>query len=171
MNSKPKDKEDLIKGFQKLIDLFFITKYDNLTEDQKREIDDNPVKYYIPWTAVWNANSVSTSCRPVFNASCSTDSGYSLNDLLPKGRNSLNKLVQIFIRWLVRECAFHTDIQKMYNTIKLASHHWCYQLCLFNNELDLNAKPDVHVIMTLIYGVRTSGNQAEMAVRETAKLF
>ena len=59
----------------------------------------------------------------------------------------------------------------MYNTIKLAGHHWCYQLCRFNNELDLNAKPDVHVIMTSIYGVRTSGNQAEMAVRETAKLF
>ena len=38
MNSKPKDKEDLIKGFQKLIDLFFITKDDNLTEDQQREI-------------------------------------------------------------------------------------------------------------------------------------
>ena len=59
----------------------------------------------------------------------------------------------------------------MCNTIKLAGHHWCYQLCRFNNELDLNAKPDAHVIMTLIYGVRTGGNQAEMAVRETAKLL
>ena len=31
--------------------------------------------------------------------------------------------------------------------------------------------PEVYVIMTLIYGVRTSGNQAERALRETTKKF
>ena len=171
LNSKSqKDKEEVIKAFQKLIDLGFIAKYDDLPSEEKQYIDASQVKYFIPWAAVWNTNSQSTPCRPVFNASCPTDSGYSLNDILPKGRNNLNKLVQIFIRWRIYECAFHTDIQKMYNTIRLDPKHWCYQLCLFANELDTDKKPDVHVIKTLIYGVRTSGNQAEKAVRETAKL-
>ena len=87
-----------------------------------------------------------------------------------KGRNSLNKLVQIFIRWRMHACGFHTDIQKMYNSINLDPRHWCYQLCLFHEKLDPAVKPFVYVIKTLIYGVRTSGNQAERAIRETARL-
>ena len=164
------DKLDLINAMKKLMDLGFIDKFENLTSEQRTIIDSSPVKYYIPWQVVWNANSVSTPCRPVFNASCPTDSGYSLNDLLPKGRNNLNKLVQIFLRWLIYACAFHTDIQKMYNTIRLNVKHWCYQLFLFNEELKVSVKPQAHVIKTLIYGVRTSGNQAERAVRKTADL-
>ena len=96
--------------------------------------------------------------------------GYSLNDLLPKGKNSLNNLVQIFIRWLIYTCAFHSDIQKMYNTIRLVPEHWCYQLCLFEDDLNIDVKPLIHVIKTLIYGVRSSGNQAETAVRDTGNL-
>ena len=134
-------------------------------------IDSSPVKYYIPWLIVRNDNSISTPCRSVFNASSVTASGYSLNCLLPKGRNNLNKLVQIFLLWLTYICAFCTDIQKMYNTIRLVENHWCYQLFLWNDELSPDKKPETNVIKTLIYGVRTSGNQAERALRETTKLF
>ena len=171
LSSKPeKDKNDVISGFKKLSDLNYITKLSDLSNDAQELINSSQVKYYIPWTAVWNANSVSTPCRPVFNASCASDTGYSLNDLLPKGRNSLNKLVQIFIRWRMHAFGFHTDIQKMYNSINLDPRHWCYQLCLFHEKLDPGVRPNVYVIKTLIYGVRTSGNQAERALRETARL-
>ena len=98
-----------------------------------------------------------------------TDRGYSLNDLLLKGRNNLNRLVQIFTRWLIYACAFHTDVQNY--TISLVIDHWCYQLFLWEDELNINVKPFVCVIKTLIYGVRISGNQAERAIRETANLF
>ena len=167
--SKPNDKEDLIAAMKKLFVLGFARKFDDLTEQQKAIINASPVKYYIPWMAHWNFNSLSTPCRPVFNASSPTASGYSLNDLLPKGRNNLNKLVQIFIRWLTYSCGFCTDVQKMYNTIKLAEKHWCYQLFLW--EDDLSPEPYVAVMSTLIYGVKSSGNQAECALRETTKLF
>ena len=164
------DKNEVVDALKKLINLGFISKYESLSEEEKCLIDNSPVRYYIPWTAVWNSNSLSTPCRPVFNASCPTKTGYSLNDLLPMGKNSLNKLGQIFIRWLIYTCAFHSDIQKMYNTIRLVPEHWCYQLCLFEDNLNINVKPLVHVIKTLIYGVRSSGNQAEKAVRDTGDL-
>ena len=150
--------------------LGFVDKFENLTNEQKAIINSCSVKYYLGYLS-GNTNPVSTPCRPVFNASCLTDSGYSLNDLLPKGRNNLNRLVQIFIRRLIYACAFHTDVQKMYNTIRLVVDHWCYQLFLWEDELNINVKPFVCVIKTLIYGIRTSGNQAERAVRETANLF
>ena len=43
-------------------------------------------------------------------------------------------------------------------------------MCLYHDPLDTNAKPITYVIRTLIYGVKTSGNQAERAIRETALL-
>ena len=162
-----RDRTDVISVFKKLIDLSYITKLTDLSQEEQNLINSSEVKHFIPWTAVWNSNSVSTPCRPVFNASCATDTGYSMNDLLPKGRNSLNKLAHIVIRWRMHPSAFHTDIQKMYNTIKLDPRHWCYQLCLFHDLLDPNVKPVTFVIRTLIYGVKTSGNQAERAIRET----
>ena len=82
----------------------------------------------------------------------------------------MNKLVEIFIRWSIRACAFHTDIQKMYNAVQLDKSHWNYQLYLWSNSFDVN-NPRWKVIKTLIYGVKSSGNQAECGLRKTAKLM
>ena len=82
----------------------------------------------------------------------------------------MNKLVEILIRWLSHKFVYHTDIQKMYNTIRLAEDDWCYQLYLWDNELKESNKSSVKVIKTLIYGVKSSGNQAERGLRETARL-
>ena len=58
----------------------------------------------------------------------------------------------------------------MYITVRLVEAHWCYQLFLFHNELNMNVNPLLHVIKTLIYGVKPSGNQAEKGIRETAEI-
>ena len=66
----------------------------------------------------------------------------------------MNKLVEIVIRWRIHKFAYHSDIQKMYNTIKLNKEHWCYQLYLWENNLNPTEKPEWKVIRTLIYGVK-----------------
>ena len=83
----------------------------------------------------------------------------------------MNKLVELGIRWELRVRAFHTDDCKMYNTIHLEEDHWCYQLYLWDDDLDANNEPRVTVIKTLISGVKPSGNQAERAIRETGNLM
>lgn len=120
-------------------------------------------QHYIPWRAVWKTNSLSTPCRVVFDTSSQTTSGYSLNDILAKGRNNLNKL-QITLRWKIHKFGFTTDIRKMYNTIKLDSGHWCYQQYLWQKELDLNKEPEENIEL------RPSGNQAESGLQEIASL-
>jgi len=107
----------------------------------------------------------------VFDASQKTNNDYSLNCILAKGRNNMNKLVEIAIRWMLHKYAFHTYIQKMYNAIMLDEEHWCYQLYLWDNALDRDNKPQHKVIKTLIYGVKSSGNQAENGLRKTANLM
>ena len=58
-------------------------------------LQEHPVQNYIPWRAVWKENSLSTPCRVVFDASSNTGNGFSLNDILVKGRNNMNKLAEI----------------------------------------------------------------------------
>ena len=64
----------------------------------------------------------------------------------------------------------HTDIQKMYNCVKLKELDWCFQRYIWQAELDAQKLPEEKVIKTLIYGVRSSGNLSERSIRETARL-
>ena len=165
------DKKDVITSEKKPQDLGFVDFLENLTVEQQEKIMNSPVNYFIPWRSVWNMNSVSTQCRLVFDASQTIKSGVSLNCLLAKGRNNMNKLVQLGIRWQIRKHAFHTDIRKMYNTVRLNEDHWCYQLYLWDDDLSQEREPTVKVIKTLIYGVKSSGNQAERGIREIGNLM
>ena len=163
LNENLKDKEDVLKAEKKLHDLGFVDFIHNLTDGQRNIIYSSPILHFIPWRVVWNTNSIRTPCRPVFDASNPTSSGLSLNHLLAKGKNNMNKLVEIVIRWMIRRCAYHTDLQTMYNRVCLDEMPLCYQLYYFQNELDLKKQPLVKVIKTLIYGVK-----AERGIRETA---
>ena len=164
------DKSDVMEAEQKMQKLGFVDTLENLTDVQREAIANSKIQYFIPWRAVWNPNSLSTPCRLVFDASQVTRSGYSLNSILAKGRNNMNKLVEILIRWLIHRYGFHTDIRKMYNAVKLAEEDWCYQLYLWHDLLSVTDSPHVKVIKTLIYGVKSSGNQAESGLRKTASI-
>ena len=59
----------------------------------------------------------------------------------------------------------------MYNTIRLTEKDWCYQRYIWQSDLDANKIPQEKVIKTLIYGIRSSGNQAEHGLREMANVF
>ena len=170
LNRCESDKKEVIAAEAKLQSLGFVDYVKNLPEEEQQRLKANTVQNYIPWSAVWNQNSISTPCRIVFNASLPTQSKLSLNDILAKGRNNLNKLVEIVIRWRTHKFAYHTDIQKMYNSVKLAEEHWCLQRYIWQPELDSKKIPMEKIIKTLIYGVKSSGNQAETGLRETAIL-
>ena len=57
----------------------------------------------------------------------------------------------------------------MYNTIYLDSKYWRYQH-FWDGELKVGIAPRIKVIKTNIYGIRSSGNLAECALRRTAEL-
>ena len=132
LNANPKDKLTVIESEGKLQSLGFVDYFSNLNNDEKNLISASAVKYFTQWRAVWNPKSLSTPCHLVFDASQGTKEGCSINSLLAKGANSMNKLVEILIRWTAGKNAFHTDIQKMYNTIHLDKRYWRYQLYLWS---------------------------------------
>ena len=142
LNNCEEDKADAITSEKKLQDLGHVEYVKNLPLIIERKLTNHPIQNFIPWCSVWNGNSVTTPCRVVFDASQPTKSSYSLNDILAKGRNNMNKLVEIFIRWRSNKYVYHTDIQKMYNAVKLIDDHWCFQRCIWQEKLDSNIIPE-----------------------------
>jgi len=108
LQKNEEDRKDILKSEKKLQDLGYV-------EYVKRCC--HLVQNFIPWRAVWKVSSISTPCRVVFDGSMPTKSGFSLNDIVAKGRNNMNKLLEIFLRWRGHRIGFHTDIQKMYNSM------------------------------------------------------
>ena len=82
----------------------------------------------------------------------------------------MNKLVEIVIRWSTHKIGFQTDIKKMYNTVQLREENWCFQMYIWQNELDSRKIPEKKVVKILIYAVKLSGNQLERGIRETARM-
>ena len=171
LKNNEKDRASVIESEKKLHDLGYVAYLKDLPEDQQKYLKDHPVQNFIPWLVVYKASSQTTPCRLVFDASMPTASGVSLNDILPKGANNLNKMLEIFLRWRVKRFAYHNDINKMYNGLQLIPTDWCLQRYLFEPTLDPNKEPLEGVIMTAIYGVKPSGNQAGVALRKLAETF
>ena len=110
---------------------------------------ETKMKYYIPWKAVWKQSSISTPCKVSFDVSQITNTGYSLNDAIAKRRNNMNNLVEIVLRWMTHQVAFHTDIQKMYTSIKLIQKDWCYQRYIWQQDHDPSKMTDEKLIKAL----------------------
>ena len=170
LSKKPDDKASVIKSEGKLQELGFVDYLTNLSAEDQAWIREASCKNFIPWRIAWNPKSLSTPCRTVFDGSFTIGGGDSLNSILAKGTNNMNSLQQILMRWRTHMFAFHTDIAKMYNHIWLDKMHWQYQLYLWEDELRVGVPPVWKVIKTAIYGVKSSGNVAECAIRKTAEL-
>ena len=142
LDRSEKAKNDVLKAELKLQEREHVEYEKNLNPKLQEMLKSSPIQNFIPWHIVYNTNSVTTDVRLVFNFSHSTPSGYSLNDLLAKGRNNMNKLPEIQIRWRTQLFAFHTDIEQMYPSLNLDPKHWSLQRYLFHNELNPNKDPE-----------------------------
>ena len=169
LDKNPDDKASTIKSERKLQYLDFVAWVKDLPKEVQEKLRKHPIQNFFAWRIVHKLSSLTTPTRLVFDASQPTDSGYSFNDIVAKGKNSLNALVEIFLKWRCHLVAYHTDVRTMYNCIRLRED-WCYQRYLFQEDLDPTKEPEEKVIKTCIYGVRSSGNQAERGLRLTGEL-
>ena len=73
--------------------------------------------YYFPHHAVIKPSSTTTKLRVVFDASCKTSSGRSLNDELLVGPILQNDIISLLMRWRHHKYVFTADIEKMHSQI------------------------------------------------------
>ncbi|XP_065093593.1 uncharacterized protein LOC135714204 [Ochlerotatus camptorhynchus] len=94
----------------------FIDEYLELGHMKKLDepVDDDIPHCYIPHHAVFKESSTTTKIRVVFDASCKTSSGYSLNDTLLVGPVVQEDLQALVLRFRIRFVAMAADVEKMY---------------------------------------------------------
>lgn len=92
------------------------------------------IKYYLPHHGVFKENSTTTKLRVVFDASCKTSSGLSLNDVLKVGPTIQRDLFSIALKLRKHNVVFIGDIEKMYRQINIAHEHRDFQRIVWRAE-------------------------------------
>ena len=153
-------KADILAAHDKLSSKGYIQKVSELPPEVQKVANIYGAKstYVIPWRMVYKSTSYSTPARLVFDASASTPTGESLNSILAKGQNKLQKLQNVLLKFRLGPASWTADIRMAYNQIYLRPEYFRYQLFLWKDNLDPAAPTELWVVKTLIYGVRPSGN-------------
>ena len=120
-------------------------------------------RHYFPWRAVWKGSSITTPCRIVVDPLTS-----GLNNFLAKGVNTLQNLQQLMLDFRMWPHVAAFDIQKMYNNLHIEEEDLCFMLFLWVDNLDPTGKIKLMVFTRAMYGVVSSGNQAETSIRRAA---
>ncbi|KAL4147805.1 hypothetical protein QTP88_002154 [Uroleucon formosanum] len=129
-------------------------------------VDDNSC-YYIPHHAVHKESSLTTKLRVVFDASCKTNTGISLNDVLLKEPCIQEDLVCIMARFRTYKFVLSADIAKMYRQIWLSVPNKDFQSILWRAKPDLPIQTFRSKMVT--YGVVTSSYLATACLLKLSK--
>ncbi|UYV81864.1 hypothetical protein LAZ67_20002726 [Cordylochernes scorpioides] len=113
--------EDLKKrGFYHHYNKIFEEWEENGIIERIHSDQDDTLEYFLPHRAVVKSGSSTTPVRPVFDASCKTKGGWSLNDCLAKGPNLLELIPDIMLRFRLNKIGVVADIEKAFLQISVA---------------------------------------------------
>lgn len=130
----------------------------------KNEIGEN--KYFIPHLCVIRESSLTTKLRVVFDASCRTSSGKSLNDVTLKGYQVQPELYDTLLRFRGDRYVLTCDIEKMYRRVKMNPEHTFLQNILWR---DTPESDFVSIeLSTVTYGTNYAPFVATRVVKDAA---
>ncbi|GFX71743.1 uncharacterized protein TNCV_4131891 [Trichonephila clavipes] len=104
---------------------------------------------FLPHHAVIKPSSPTTKLRVVFDASCKTTNGTSLNSLLGVGPKLQRDSFEILLNFRIPRIVFTADIEKMYRQILVADEDQKYQqiLCIKQIALDDKDNPNLSRVL------------------------
>ena len=125
--------------------------------------------YHLPMHAVYKQSSSSTKVRVVFDGSCPTSTGTSLNDILAAGPTLYPNLDQILIRFRSYRVAVSADIAKMYREVALC--HSDRQLHRFLWRAQPTEPVRTYCMNRVTFGVTSSPYVAVRSLQQVAEDF
>ncbi|XP_018364596.1 PREDICTED: uncharacterized protein LOC108762191 [Trachymyrmex cornetzi] len=146
----------------------FISEYLNLNHMEEVLQKDAQCKlsYYLPHHAVTKEDSETTKVRVVFDASCKSSTGISLNDCLRVGPTIQQDLFSIILRLRQHRYAMSADIAKMYRQVKVIDEHTHLQRILWRWNEDEPIR--TFRLKTVTYGLACSSFLAIRCLQEIA---
>ncbi|XP_018399184.1 PREDICTED: uncharacterized protein LOC108776927 [Cyphomyrmex costatus] len=184
LNKLGESRETAMRRFKKL-EARLITQPSDLYEEYKRfmaeyqalghmrEISDEQVartsgpSFYLPHHAVRNETSLTTRVRVVFDGSCKSSTGISLNDALMIGPTQQEDLFSIMTRFRTFKIAITADITKMYRQVLIDPNQTALQRIIWrsSNSLPLTT----FELMTVTYGTSSASFLAIRTIRRLAE--
>jgi hypothetical protein len=145
----------------------FMKEYEQLGHMERVEEEIEPdVTYYIPHHGVYRPDKSSTKLRVVFNASCPSSNGRSLNSLQANGGIIQDDLFSIITRFRKHPIAITADIEKMYRMILIApTQRDCLRI-LWKSEKDEPVA--VYKLNTVTYGTTSAPFLATRTLKQIA---
>ncbi len=168
LQGNPEKRQEVLKSHNKLVENGYSCKVSELPPEIQLEMEKNKGCYYLPWRTVHKEGSLSTPVRTVFDASSNSTTGKSLNNCLAKGSNRLEKILNLLVNFRSGVYAFCCDIKMAYNQIKLDPKSYRWHKYLWIDELDPNKPVEERCMLTIIYGVISSGNQTTEGITQVA---
>nr|CAI5831915.1 unnamed protein product [Callosobruchus analis] len=142
----------------------FIIEYEQL--GHMSEIPDSEFTFYLPHHGVINEASSTTKLRVVFDGSCKTSTGVSLNDILKIGPPLGDDLFDILIRFRKHNYALIADCEKMYRQINITPKHRDLQRIVWRTDSTQSLK---HFrLNTVTYGTAPAAYLAVRCLQQAA---
>ncbi|XP_011859293.1 PREDICTED: uncharacterized protein LOC105556793 [Vollenhovia emeryi] len=127
----------------------------------------NRVHYYLPHHAVVKNTSTTTRLRVVFDASCKTETGRSLNDALLVGPTIQQDLFSSLARFRAFRFAMIADVAKMYRQVRIDPSQRCLQRILWRDDPRQELK--VFELATVTYGTASASFLAIRSMQQLAQ--
>ncbi|XP_073976442.1 uncharacterized protein [Rhodnius prolixus] len=130
---------------------------------------DTPPSYepfYIPHHAVHRPDDPPNKLRVVFNASCASANGHSLNDLLFTGPKLQADIATLLLRFRLHRVVFTADIRQMYRQIRVLPAHRDYQRIIWRFSPDEPLQ--TYRLNTVTFGVSSAPYLALRTIRQLA---
>ena len=163
----PSIKDEIIAAVEKLFKTGQALYLGDVEPSRLEKFIHKEVQHYLPWRVVYKPDSLSTSVRPVFDASSNTKrrpdgtGGRSLNDLLCKGRIKTMNLLRMVLRFCIGKYALCGDLQQFYCSCKLKPEEMNLTRFLYSPTLDTNSDPQECVFQALGFGLKSASAQSE----------
>ncbi|XP_050294309.1 uncharacterized protein LOC126734653 [Anthonomus grandis grandis] len=146
----------------------FITEYEKLGHMTLSKNQNDTSGYFLPHHCVLKLSSTTTKLRVVFDASCKSDSGFSLHDLLMVGPNVQNSLFSILLRYRIHPVVLSGDIEKMYRQVYVAPEYRKLQRILW--RANINEPILTYDLSTVTYGTASAAFLATRSLQEVGKI-
>ncbi|XP_058449169.1 uncharacterized protein LOC131429138 [Malaya genurostris] len=124
--------------------------------------------YFLPHHCVIKPDSLTTKLRVVFDASCATDTGVSLNDALMVGPVVQDDMISVVLRFRMSRYAIIADIEKIYRQVVVHSSDQPLQQIIWRNSPQEPLR--TFQLTTVTYGTSCAPYLATKCLQELAKL-
>ncbi|GFU38135.1 hypothetical protein TNCV_4328381 [Trichonephila clavipes] len=163
MERKFKNNPDFEKQYKEFMNEYESLGHMSLVNSRSHTSKD---QNFLPHHAVIKPSSLTTKLRVVFDASCKTTNGTSLNSLLGVGPKLQRDIFEILLNFRIPRIVFTADIEKMYRQILVADEDQKYQQILWRNNSSENIR--TYKLKTVTYGLASASFLATRCIKQIA---